>query len=59
MDLAVADGKVVNILLGKGNGSFGLPAALNAGRLISSVATGDFNGDHAADLVMADLAHKR
>lgn len=50
LDVAVADGGAT-VLLGKGDGSFQLPANYTTGGGSVSVAAGDFNGDGKLDLV--------
>ena len=56
-DLAVPDFKsnTVEILLGRGDGSFSRGSSLSVGAGPLSVASGDFNGDGRADLVTADI----
>jgi hypothetical protein len=58
LDLVVNDYGValknanVSILQGKGDGTFGLPVAVNSGYSISQVLTDDFNQDGNADLTL-------
>jgi hypothetical protein len=57
LDLAVASyGSGVSVLLGNGQGSFGVPASFKVGLEPDSVAIGDFNGDQKLDLAVANLA---
>ncbi|MFY9791756.1 MAG: Ig-like domain repeat protein [Candidatus Sulfotelmatobacter sp.] len=44
----------VNILLGNGDGTFGLPTAFPLGNFSSGVAAADFNGDHNVDLAVSN-----
>jgi hypothetical protein len=44
----------VEVLLGNGNGTFGKPVVTTPGLSARFVATGDFNGDGKADLVLVD-----
>jgi hypothetical protein len=44
----------VEVLLGNGNGTFQKPVITTPGLSASFVATGDFNGDGKADLVLVD-----
>ena len=44
----------VNVLLGRGDGSFEAPAGYGVGTAPSWIATGDFNGDGRADLATAN-----
>src|SRR5260370_3575476 len=53
LDLAIANYSVVSILLGNGDGSFQAP--INIPAYPSDIASGDFNGDGAADLVTTNL----
>jgi uncharacterized repeat protein (TIGR01451 family) len=46
----------VNVLLGNGAGGFGSQADFDVGNNPLSVATGDFNGDGAVDVVAANSA---
>lgn len=52
-DVAIFDGKNVNILLGNGNGTFSVPVTYNAFtfRNITSMTMGDFDGDSLVDFV--------
>lgn len=43
----------VGVLLGHGDGTFGAPVPYDAGPCPASLATGDFNGDGTADLVVS------
>ncbi len=62
LDLAVTStplgssaGNVVSLLLGNGDGTFGThPTLFGAGYLSYSAVVGDFNGDGAADLAVAN-----
>ncbi len=63
MDLALtstplgsAPGNLVSLLLGNGDGSFGAPSLFSAGYLAYSTVVGDFNGDQALDLAVANGA---
>jgi hypothetical protein len=60
-DLAVANysDNTVSVLLGNGSGGFTPSAAspFPSGGFLTSVAVGDFNGDHKLDLVTADGAN--
>ena len=66
LDLAVADNgnpgggdpDGVNILLGRGDGTFGAAVRFPAGANPSSIAVGDFNHDGKADLVVAVLGQR-
>jgi hypothetical protein len=53
-DMAVTSYNVVNILLGKGDGTFQAPVGYGAGSSAYAVAVGDFNGDGKLDLVVTD-----
>lgn len=44
----------VSILLGNGDGTFGSPQSVTAGAQPVALASGDFNGDGAVDLVVAN-----
>ena len=50
LDLAVADGSVVNVLAGVGDGTFLPPVKYPAGPNPSGVVAGEFNGDGRSDL---------
>jgi hypothetical protein len=52
--LPPAPGNVVSVLLGNGDGTFGAPAVFGTGSFSYSGAVGDFNGDGAADLAVAN-----
>jgi hypothetical protein len=52
--VANAGDNTVSVLLGNGDGSFQAARAFGVGISPLSVAVGDFNGDGAADLVVAD-----
>ena len=62
-DLVVADfgsqyfspGSTVNILLGKGDGTFQPAQILDAGKYPESVAISDLNGDGKPDIIVANL----
>jgi hypothetical protein len=58
MDLATANeiGNTVSILLGNGDGTFQrwVDYSLGSGNSPQAIATGDFNGDHALDIVTAN-----
>jgi len=53
-DLAVVNADGVSILLGTGDGKFGVPALYSAGKQPSSVTIGDFNRDGKLDLVVTN-----
>jgi hypothetical protein len=55
-DLAMTDVRrnAVDILLNRGNGTFGSPVFYPLNGLPSGIAVGDFNGDGKLDLVVAD-----
>jgi hypothetical protein len=54
-DTFKSDGtRAVNVLLGNGNGTFQAPIVTDPGLSANIVATGDFNGDGKADLVLVD-----
>ena len=56
LDLAIASSSSnsVQVLLGKGDGTFTLPVAYTAGTSPSAVTMGDFNGDGVQDLAVAN-----
>lgn len=59
LDLAAAnhDGNQTEglaVLLGAGNGTFGAPSFFTAGLIPQGIASADFNGNGALDLVLAD-----
>ncbi|HUO25660.1 MAG TPA: FG-GAP-like repeat-containing protein [Candidatus Aquilonibacter sp.] len=63
LDLAVTStppgngpGNLVSLLLGNGDGSFGQPILFSAGDYAYSSVVGDFNGDSAPDLAVANGA---
>ena len=58
-DLATANlnGNNISVLLGNGNGTFGLPATYSAGTNPYSIAAGDFNGDGKVDLAVANVSN--
>jgi FG-GAP-like repeat len=49
------NGKTVSVLLGNGDGTFQAHVDYGTGNGPQSVAVGDFNGDHAQDLAVANL----
>jgi Bacterial Ig-like domain (group 3)/FG-GAP-like repeat len=51
---ASSPGNMVSLLLGKGNGTFSAPALFGAGYFSYSLAVGDFNGDGALDVAVAN-----
>ncbi|MBI2926666.1 MAG: VCBS repeat-containing protein [Verrucomicrobia bacterium] len=53
-DLAVATAEGVNVLLGKGNGTFLVAVNYAAGRDPEAVVAGDFNGDGKPDLAVSN-----
>jgi hypothetical protein len=55
LDLAVANGDSVSILLGKGDGKFQPAKSYAAGSSPLSLAVGDFNGDNHLDLAVANF----
>jgi hypothetical protein len=52
--LGSSPGNLVSLLLGNGDGTFGAPALFGAGYLSYSATVGDFNGDGAPDLAVAN-----
>jgi hypothetical protein len=56
LDLAVADfgTGVINILLGKGDGTFTFGKSFSVPAFVSNLAVGDFNGDHKLDLAVVE-----
>ena len=52
--LGSAPGNLVSLLLGNGDGTFGAPTVFGTGSQAYSAAVGDFNGDGAADLAVAN-----
>jgi hypothetical protein len=52
--LASSPGNLVSLLLGNGDGTFGAPALFSTGSQAYSAAVGDFNGDGAPDLAVAN-----
>jgi hypothetical protein len=54
--LGGSPGNQVSVLLGNGDGTFGAPALFSAGDLAYSAVVGDFNGDGAPDLAVANGA---
>jgi hypothetical protein len=61
VDLAIPHSRshTVSILLGDGNGGFGVPLDNRAGREAFNVAVGDFNKDGALDLAMGTILQIR
>ena len=45
----------VGVLLGKGDGTFGIPTLISVGETPSSVTMADFNGDHKLDLAVTNF----
>ena len=52
LDVAGAGFTAVNVALGNGDGTLQAPRGFFVNSLIAGVATGDFNGDHKADLAI-------
>jgi hypothetical protein len=52
--LGSSPGNMVSLLLGNGDGTFGSPALFGTGSEAYSAAVGDFNGDGATDLAVAN-----
>jgi hypothetical protein len=52
--LGNSPGNLVSLLLGNGDGTFGSPALFGTGSEAYSAAVGDFNGDGATDLAVAN-----
>lgn len=67
LDLAVANQGIalqaidgsVSILLGKGDGTFQAAVDYTAGKIPSSIAVGDFNGDGKPDLAVVNAANSQ
>ncbi len=61
LDLALGSGddndRNVAILLGNGDGTFGVPVYYVAGVQVNSLAVADFDGDHNPDLVVVTIAY--
>jgi hypothetical protein len=51
-----SQGKIVSLLTGNGDGTFGAPLALSSGYWIADVLTNDFNGDGKSDLSLTAYA---
>src|SRR5207302_893303 len=58
LDVVTADygNGTVSVLLGNGDGTFQVAQDFPAGANANTVAIGDFNGDHIADLVVSHFA---
>jgi hypothetical protein len=54
--LGTNPGNLVSLLLGNGDGTFGPPALFGVGYLSYSAVVGDFNGDGAIDVAVANEA---
>ncbi len=52
LDIVIAAGSTVNILLGYSDGSFAYPQVYIAGSSLESLAVGDFNNDTYLDVVV-------
>jgi archaellum component FlaF (FlaF/FlaG flagellin family) len=63
LDLAASDfgapGGAAEVFLGNGDGTFQAGVSYPAGDELNSIAAGDFNGDHRADLVVVDYLENR
>ena len=55
-DFGYHDPGRVTVLLGNGDGSFGQQVSYTVGPSLSSILTGDFNGDGHLDLAVVDVA---
>jgi hypothetical protein len=58
LDVAVLSQPGVSVLLGKGNGTLGVPSHFATGATPDSLAVGDFNGDGKLDLVTSNYNGK-
>lgn len=56
LDLAVATGTNVKVVLGNGDGTFAAPIDLSAASSFSWIAAGDFNRDGKLDLIVTNKA---
>lgn len=63
LDLIVADrdstSNNIQMLMGKGDGTFRPAVGYKAGKLPNPIAVGDFNGDHKLDLAVANSNEKK